>query len=116
MPGLLKVGELPPLTRSRGRKPGKWRGHEKEAQELRDLAKLAPGNYGLVLTGVVTSKAQAVARSIKRGEAFDFPADSTGHYEAFARKSPSQDAAPYDDKTGKTRTLFDVWARYVPSS
>lgn len=118
MPGLLAVGELPPMSRSRtGRKPGKWRGHEYLADELRTLADKESDperRWGKIEKEVPEYKAQALVGSIKKGRVLGFEHSANGWFEAKSRKSDDQTGAEIHPKTGKPRVLYDVWARYRP--
>lgn len=109
--GLLEIGALPKTQRGTGRKPGTWRGHEEEAQELRTLAQRHPDQWGKVLEKVSASRAQQVASAIKNGTAADFKPDAGGSFTAHARKSPDQSGAATNRK-GETITPYDVWAKY----
>lgn len=104
---LLEIGPLPQTQRATGRKPGIWRGHEEDAQQLRTLAQRHPGQWGKVLEGATSARAQQIASAIKKGRAYDFKPDETGKFVAHARKS----AVTLD--SGKT--AYDVWARFVPA-
>lgn len=116
--GLLAVGELPKVTRnSKGRKPGKWKGHEDLAQELRVLASRERDpdkRWGMVAERHTDAKAQNIASAIKKGEAIGFEHTTAGHFEARSRKSRNQSRAP-ETKSKQPVVLYDVWARYVPS-
>lgn len=118
MPGLLEVGELPRMSRSRsGRRPGKWRGHEEMAHELRTLASRERDEerrWGKVAERANETKAQSIVSAIKKGEAVGFEHTAEGRFEAKSRKSPNQNQAPVNEKTGRARVLYDIWARYVP--
>jgi hypothetical protein len=94
--GLLEVGELPKVTRGPGRRPGKWRGHEDSAEELKRLRsrqKNPEKAWGMVAARENATKAQAIVSAIKKGEAVGFE----------------------QTKGGRVRVLYDVWARYVPN-
>lgn len=107
---LIKVGALPKTQRGTGRKPGTWRGHKEEADQLRGLK---PGEWGMVLERVQASRAQQIVSAIKNGSAADFRIEKDGsHFTAHARKSEDQSGAP-TNKKNKIVTLYDVWARYV---
>jgi hypothetical protein len=111
--GLLEVGPLPKTQRGTGRKPGTWRGHAEEAEQLRNLP---AGQWGKVLAQVQASRAQQIVSAIKNGTAADFRHGEDGSkFTAHARKSKDQAGAPTNRK-GQTVTLYDVWARYLPPS
>lgn len=112
MAGLLETGELPKLSRGSGRKRGIWAGHEALADELRTLAKREPARWGMVLTGVKSSKAQVVATAVTKGTASGYEPDFEGKFVAHSRKSKNQDNAPKNAR-GEDVPFYDVWARYV---
>jgi hypothetical protein len=69
----------------------------------------------MVLERVQASRAQQIVSAIKNGTAADFRHEPDGgRYTAHARKSEDQDGAP-TNKKGLTVTLYDVWARWLPS-
>jgi hypothetical protein len=110
---LIKVGTLPPTQRGTGRKPGTWRGHAEEANQLRELAKKNPEQWGMVLERVQASRAQQIVSAIKNGTAADFRHEESGaKFTAHARKSADQSGAPM--RKDVPVTLYDVWARYLP--
>lgn len=114
--GLLEVGELPKVTRGPGRKPGKWRGHEDTAEELRRLRsrqKNPDKAWGKVAERENATKAQAIVSAIKKGEAVGFETSAKGSFEAKSRKSPDQSGAPVA-RNGQVGILYDVWARFNP--
>lgn len=115
MAGLLEVGEPPKLTRAHGRRPGKWKGHEDLAQELRILTKREKDpnkRWGKVAERVNPTKAQAIVSAIKKGEAVGFE-HTDGVFEALSRKSKNQNKAPVNGRSGKQLVLYDVWARFT---
>lgn len=115
--GLLETGELPKMTRTQGRKPGKWRGHEDMAEELRVLASRqrdADKRWGKVAERENPTKAQAIVSAIKKGEAVGFAPTEKGSFDARSRKSRNQHRAPINKATGKPVVLYDVWARFNP--
>lgn len=118
--GLLAVGELPKVTRTgTGRRPGKWRGHEEDAQELRQLqaGEQDPERcWGLLVRRVNENKAQSIVSAVKKGEAIGFEHTPEGCFEAVSRKSPDQGRAPVNPRTKEPFVLYDVWARYVPAT
>jgi hypothetical protein len=119
MSGLTAVGELPPKSRgTSGRKPGRWRGHEDLAEELRVIARREqdPGKrWGRIDERVPEYTAQARVAMVKKGEAVGFEHTPEGRFEAESRKSKNQNRAPVNPQTGKPRVLYDVWARFAPA-
>lgn len=117
--GLLAVGTPPKVTRSRiGRRPGKWRGHEQMAVELRTVAsreKDPDKQWGQVAERAPEHLAQAIVSAIKKGEAVGFE-HTEGVFEAISRKCPNQNRAPISPSTKEPYVLYDVWARFVSQS
>lgn len=115
--GLLEVGELPKVTRGPGRKPGKWRGNEDSAAELKTLAKRQKNpekRWGKVTERENATKAQAIVSAINKGEAVGFEKTTSGSYEAKSRKSKDQTPPPGRNGKKPNGILYDVWARYLP--
>ncbi len=113
MPGLLKVGELPPVRRSPGRKKGKWRGNEEKATELQHLAKRETRpekRWGMVAEQLPSRRAQSIAGAIKRGEAVGWEKTPEGQFEAFTRQCENEVRG-----ADPTKPMYDVWARWVPA-
>jgi hypothetical protein len=117
MAGLLEVGPVPKVTRTHGRKRGKWRGHEHLAAELRILVKREKDPeraWGKVAERVNPTKAQAIVSAIKKGDAVGFE-HTDGIFDALSRKSKNQRQAPTNKSTGVTLVLYDVWATFIPA-